>query len=125
MKVTWLCLYFAQIKQTIKGWKKDIFRSLRFYVIVSYHIIDSILHHSGVEVEAIVLELSFDFVIFFNQWTMFGDYQLKAPFSKSVFLALHKPSMQYVTLKKISADSYTDEDFRFKTNFTNFSSKWK
>lgn len=43
---------------------------------------------------------------------MFGDYQIRATFSKSVFLALHKPSTQYVALKQISADNYSDEDFK-------------
>lgn len=43
---------------------------------------------------------------------MFGDYQIRATFSKSVYLALHKPSSQYVALKRISADSYVDEEFK-------------
>lgn len=43
---------------------------------------------------------------------MFGDYQIRATFSKSVFLAMHKPSTQYVALKRISADSYSDEEFK-------------
>lgn len=43
---------------------------------------------------------------------MFGDYQIRATFSNSVSLALHKPSSQYVALKRISADNYQDEEFR-------------
>lgn len=41
---------------------------------------------------------------------MFGDYQIKAVFSRSVYLALHKPSTQYVALKKITAETYSDEE---------------
>lgn len=40
------------------------------------------------------------------------DYQIKATFSKSVFLALHKPSAQYVALKRISADNHSDDEFK-------------
>lgn len=40
------------------------------------------------------------------------DYEIRATFSKSVFLALHKPSTQFVALKRISADSYPDEEFK-------------
>lgn len=43
---------------------------------------------------------------------MFPDYQIRATFSKSVFLALHKPTSQYVALKRISADNYSDEEFK-------------
>lgn len=43
---------------------------------------------------------------------MFNDYQIRAVFSKSVYLALHKPSSQYVALKRILADNYSDDDFR-------------
>lgn len=42
---------------------------------------------------------------------MFGDYQIRATFSKSVYLALHKPSTQYVALKRISAE-ILDEEFK-------------
>lgn len=40
---------------------------------------------------------------------MFGDYQIKTAFSSNVYLALHKPSSQYVALKRISADNYAGE----------------
>lgn len=40
------------------------------------------------------------------------DYKIKATFSKSVHLALHNPTSQYVALKQISADKYSDEDFK-------------
>lgn len=43
---------------------------------------------------------------------MFGDYRVITNFNKNVFLAFHRPSSQYVALKKISADSYVDEDFK-------------
>lgn len=43
---------------------------------------------------------------------MFGDYQVRATIGKSVYLALHKPSSQFVALKRISADNYADGDFR-------------
>lgn len=43
---------------------------------------------------------------------MFGDYQIRTSFGKNVFLVLHKPTTEYFALKRISADSYTDEDFK-------------
>jgi STE20-related kinase adapter protein alpha len=43
---------------------------------------------------------------------MFGDYQIITNFNKNVHLAFHRPSSQHVALKRISADSYIDEDFR-------------
>ncbi|CRK88162.1 CLUMA_CG001947, isoform A [Clunio marinus] len=41
---------------------------------------------------------------------MFGDYEAKAVFSRSVYLAFYKPSNKYVALKRISADNTTDEE---------------
>lgn len=43
---------------------------------------------------------------------MFGDYEIKSNVSKSVHIAVHKPSNKYVAIKKISADSYGDEEFK-------------
>lgn len=43
---------------------------------------------------------------------MFGDYQIRTTFSNNVSLALHKPTTQYVALKRISADNYGDEEFK-------------
>ena len=43
---------------------------------------------------------------------MFGDYEIRSNFSKSVCLALDRSSGNYVALKRISADKYFDEDFK-------------
>ena len=43
---------------------------------------------------------------------MFDNYVLRATFSNNVSLALHKPTNEYVALKRISADSYQDEEFK-------------
>lgn len=42
---------------------------------------------------------------------MFGDYEVKTSFSENVFMAYHKPSAQYVAMKKISADNYSNDEF--------------
>jgi STE20-related kinase adapter protein alpha len=39
-------------------------------------------------------------------------YQIRATFSKSVFLAVHKPSSKFIAMKKILADNYSDEEFK-------------
>lgn len=43
---------------------------------------------------------------------MIGDYQIRAHFGKSVYLAIHKPTSQYYALKRIAADNYSDEEFK-------------
>lgn len=55
---------------------------------------------------------SFQFPLVNKSIKMFRDYQVRASFGKSVHLALHKPSSQYVALKTISADNYSDEEFK-------------
>lgn len=52
------------------------------------------------------------FVFYCARKRMFGDYQVRALFSDNVSLALHKPSTQYVALKRISADIYQDDEFK-------------
>lgn len=43
---------------------------------------------------------------------MFGDYEIRSNVSKSVFIALHKPSNNFVAIKKLSVDNFGDEEFK-------------
>lgn len=43
---------------------------------------------------------------------MFGDYEIKSNVSKSVHIAVLKTTSKYVAIKKISADSYDDVEFK-------------
>jgi serine/threonine protein kinase len=43
---------------------------------------------------------------------MFSDFQIRKSVGRSVSLAFHKPSAKYYALKRISADNYTDVEFK-------------
>lgn len=47
-----------------------------------------------------------------SEKVMFGDYEIRSSVSKCVFIAVHKPSNQFVAIKKISADNYGDVEFK-------------
>lgn len=43
---------------------------------------------------------------------MITDYEIRSSVSKNVYLALEKSSSKYVAIKRVSADKYSNEDFK-------------
>jgi serine/threonine protein kinase len=43
---------------------------------------------------------------------MFGDYEIRSNVSKSVYIASHKSTNEFVAVKRISADNYCDDEFK-------------
>lgn len=43
---------------------------------------------------------------------MFGDYEIRSNVSKCVFIALHKPSNNFVAIKKVPVFEKSDEEFK-------------